>query len=181
MIETDRLRLRRWQASDLAPFVAINQDPEVLRYLPAPLSKEETMAWALRITAHMDQHGFGLFACEVKSSSEFIGFVGLQIPAFKADFTPCVEIGWRLARQHWGKFYATEAATAVMKAGFENYNLTEILAFTVPDNTRSRRIMEKLGMTHDPSENFAHPKLPKDHLLSNHVLYRAALNKTNSD
>jgi RimJ/RimL family protein N-acetyltransferase len=171
-LETQRLYLRTWQAGDLLPFTALNQDSAVLEHLPGPLSKEETEAFIRRITTHFTTHGFGLWACELKENGAFIGYVGLNIPNFSAAFTPCVEIGWRLASGHWGKGYATEAARQVMQAGFEQLGLPEIVSFTVPHNFRSRRVMEKLGMIYDASGDFSHPNLPHDHPLSTHVLYR---------
>lgn len=171
-IETNRLILREWQEEDLEAFARINQDPQVMEHFPALLSIEETAAFIERINQHFRKHGFGLWAVVLKESEELIGFVGLNIPSFEAHFTPCVEIGWRLASQHWGKGYATEAAKAVLKTGFKKYGLKEIVSFTVPANKRSIRIMEKIGMVRDPKDDFEHPKLPKDHPLLVHVLYR---------
>jgi 3-dehydroquinate dehydratase/shikimate dehydrogenase len=172
MITTERLILRKWQSSDLGPFAAMNQDPLVMEYFPATLSIEETQAFISRIKRHFIQHGFGLWAVELKDSKEFIGFVGLSIPTFEAHFTPCVEIGWRLGSKYWGKGFAVEAAQAVLDKAFNQYGLTDIVSFTSERNLRSIRVMEKLGMTHNPEEDFDHPKLPQDHLLARHVLYR---------
>ena len=124
-IETERLILREWQEADLESFARINQDPKVVEFLPAPLSLEETCSWINRIKHHFVEHGFGLWAVTLKCSGELIGFVGLNIPAFEAHFTPCVEIGWRLASSHWGKGYATEAAKAALKIGFDEVGLDE--------------------------------------------------------
>jgi RimJ/RimL family protein N-acetyltransferase len=171
-IETKRLLLREWQSANLAVFTRINQDPRVLEFLPAPLSLEETAAWIDRIKKHFADHGFGLWAATLKDNGELIGYVGLNVPAFDAHFTPCIEIGWRLASEHWGKGYATEAALAVLKVGFKEFGLDEIVSFTVPANNRSIHVMEKIGMMRDHGGDFSHPKLPVDHPLSQHVLFR---------
>ena len=168
LLETSRLLLRKWDMdSDLLPFTAIVQDPNVMEYYPA-LGDEEWAKGIIKIhNEQLDKNGLGLLACVLKSTREFIGYTGLMVPGFQAHFTPCVEIGWRLAHHAWGKGYATEAAQACLEHG-----LKEIVSFTVPQNLRSRRVMEKLGMTYDEQENFAHPRLPKEHPLSIHVLYR---------
>jgi RimJ/RimL family protein N-acetyltransferase len=171
-LRTERLLLRRWRPADLEPFAAMNADPQVMEHFPAPLSREESDAAAARIAAHFERHGFGLWAVEASSGAPFAGFIGLAIPRFEAHFTPCVEIGWRLAADHWGRGYATEGARAALAFGFESLRLEEIVSYTVPANLRSRRVMEKLGMTHDPSEDFDHPLLPEGHPLRRHVLYR---------
>ena len=172
MIETDRLRLRRWRASDHAPFAALNADPAVMEHLLAPLDRAESDAFVARIEAHFDQHGYGLWALEVKDGGTFVGFVGLAHVAFDADFAPAVEIGWRLARTAWGQGYASEAARRALAFGIEEAGLDEIVSFTVPANTRSRAVMERIGMTHDRSGDFDHPRVPEGHRLRRHVLYR---------
>lgn len=169
---TERLRLRRWQPEDLAPFAELNRDPVVMEYLAAPLSREASDALAAGIEAHFGAHGFGLFAVEVVEDRTFAGFVGLSIPRFEAHFTPCVEIGWRLAARCQGRGFATEGARAVLAFGFETLALGEIVSFTVPANVRSRRVMEKLGMTRSAAEDFDHPGVPEGHPLRRHVLYR---------
>jgi RimJ/RimL family protein N-acetyltransferase len=174
-IITERLILRPWQDEDVARFARINQDPQVLEFLPKPLSYEETSAWVERIAQHFAEHGFGLLAASLKTG-EFIGYIGLNIPTFKAKFTPCVEIGWRLAFEFWRQGFATEGAKAVLDVAFNEIGLKEVVAFTVPANTRSIRVIEKIGMTRDFSADFRHPNLPKDHPLSLHLLYRAAPN-----
>lgn len=173
MFETERLRLRRWLPEDNEPFARLNQDPRVMEYFPTVLTREESDALIQRINAHFDTHGFGLWASALKETGEFIGFIGLNIPSFEAHFTPCVEIGWRLAYEFWGKGYATEGAKAVLTMGFEEFGLSEIVSFTVPKNIRSRRVMENIGMTYHEKDDFMHPKLPEGHLLRPHVLYRA--------
>ncbi len=172
MLETNRLLLRAWRSEDLAPFAALNADPRVMEHFPAPLSRAESDALAERIQAHFDAHGFGVWAVEAPGVAAFAGFVGLAVPRFEAHFTPCVEIGWRLAAEHWGRGYATEGARAAMAFGFESLELDEIVSFTAPANVRSVRVMEKLGMTRDPEEDFDHPSLPEGHPLRRHVLYR---------
>ncbi len=171
-IRTERLRLRRWRPEDRAPFAALNADPAVVEFLGGPLAREESDALVARIEAHFDAHGFGLFAVEVVADGAFAGFVGLSIPSFSAHFTPCVEVGWRLASELQGRGYATEAARAVLALGFDTLELPEIVSFTAVANVRSRRVMEKLGMSRDPSDDFDHPALPAGHPLRRHVLYR---------
>jgi len=171
-IETDRLFLRRWRDPDREPFARLNRDRRVMEFFPGPLSAEQSDALVDRIEAHFDQHGFGLWAAESRAAGDFIGFIGLAIPRFEAAFTPCVEIGWRLDPAHWGKGLATEGAQAVVRHAFDVVGLDEIVSLTVPGNVRSRRVMEKLGMTHDPKEDFDHPILPPGHPLRRHVLYR---------
>jgi len=171
-LQTERLLLRRWRESDHAPFAALNADPRVMEHFPALLSPAETAARIGRIEAHFEEHGYGLWAVEIKGVTPFAGFVGLSIQKFEAHFMPCVEIGWRLAAEFWGRGYATEGARAALAFGFEQLGLAEILSFTVPANIRSRRVMEKLDMTHDPAEDFDHPLVPAGHPLVRHVLYR---------
>lgn len=171
-LRTGRLLLRRWAPADRAPFADLNADAEVMRYFPGVLSRAESEALVDRIEAHFAARGFGLWAVEAPGVAPFLGFVGLSVPRFEAPFLPGVEIGWRLARAHWGHGYATEAARAVLAFGFEVLHLPEIVSFTVPENTRSRAVMERLGMTHDPRDDFPHPSLPPGHPLRPHVLYR---------
>lgn len=170
--ETDRLFLRTWKKSDLETFYKINSDPQVMEFMPKTLRREESNQAAERIQAHFKSHNFGLWAIELKSTHQFIGFVGLSIPTFESHFTPCVEIAWRLGKDFWGKGFATEAAKKSLEIGFTTFNLNEILAFTVLANLRSIGIMKKLGMKTNPLENFDHPKLPENSPLKKHVLYR---------
>lgn len=171
-LETDRIILRKWKTSDLQPLIALNADPRVMEFFPAPLLPSETEAMLQIIEVKFQIQGFGFWATELKATGELIGFVGLNIPHFEAHFTPCVEIGWRLAYSHWGKGYATEGARACLEHGFTVLGLSEIVAFTTEKNLRSRRVMEKLRMKHDPKEDFDHPLLAADHPLKRHVLYR---------
>jgi RimJ/RimL family protein N-acetyltransferase len=171
-IETTRLLLRRWRDTDRDPFARLNADPTVMEYFPALLSKQESDRLADTIEAHFVSHSFGAWAAELRASGEFIGFIGLAIPRFEAAFMPAVEIGWRLDAAHWGKGLSTEGAQAVVRHAFDVLQLEEIVSFTVPANVRSRRVMEKLGMSHDPREDFDHPHLPPGHAMRRHVLYR---------
>src|SRR6185369_3079349 len=171
-LRTERLRLRRWREEDRAPFAAMNADPRVMEHFPALLSRDESDALVARIEAHLAQHGFAQWAVEIPGVTPFAGFVGLSIPRFEATFTPCVEIGWRLAADYWGQGFATEGAKAALEFGFKQLGLAEILSFTVPANLRSRRVMEKIGMTHNSADDFDHPFLASGHSLSRHVLYR---------
>ncbi|MFZ1429726.1 MAG: GNAT family N-acetyltransferase [Geminicoccaceae bacterium] len=172
MITTARLRLRLWREQDLPAFAALNADPRVMEHFPGTLSSTDSDAMAARHRAHLAAHGFGLWAVEVPGRAAFIGCVGLAVPRFAAHFTPCVEIGWRLAAEHWGQGYATEAAAAVLGHAFGRLGLEQVVSFTVPANLRSRRVMERLGMTRAPADDFDHPSLPEGHPLRPHLLYR---------
>ena len=172
-IDTDRLHLRLWRPEDRPAFAAMNADPMVMEFFPKLLDRAESDGRAAKIDEHFARHGFGLWAVEVPGAVDFIGFVGLSVPEFEAHFTPCVEIGWRLARDYWSKGYATEAALAVLSFGFQQLALEEIVSFTVPANRRSRRVMERIGMTHSPADDFDHPTISEAHPLRRHVLYRA--------
>jgi RimJ/RimL family protein N-acetyltransferase len=172
ILRTDRLRLRRWRLEDREPFAAMNADPRVMEFLPALLTREESDAMMARIEARFEKSGYGLWAVEVVGGAPFAGYVGLSMPSFQAKFTPCVEIGWRFAFDHWGHGYATEGARAALAFGFDVVGLSEIVSFTVPDNVRSWRVMEKIGMMRDPNDDFDHPNLPAGHHLRKHVFYR---------
>ena len=172
MIETERLLLRRWREEDREPFYRLNSDARVMEFFPECLTRAHSDSLVDRINEHFKKHGFGLFAAELRKDQTFIGFVGVAVPSFKAHFTPCVEIGWRLAADYWGRGLATEGARAVVKYAFEELALDALVSFTVPKNIRSRRVMEKIGMTHDVSDDFDHPNLPERHPLRRHVLYR---------
>ncbi len=167
-IETTRLRLRRWIDADFEPLVAMNADPRVMEFFPSTASRKETEDLWSRIHDHFETHGFGLWAMEVDGI--FAGWLGLMRPRFEAHFTPCVEVGYRLRTEFWGRGLATEGARAVLRYGFERLKLEEIVSFTVPSNTRSRRVMEKIGLTF--SEDFDHPLIAEGHPMRHHVLYR---------
>lgn len=169
---TERLILRAWRPEDCEPFARMNSDPAVMEYFPALLTRTESDALVDRAEAHFVTHGYGPWAAELKPTGEFVGFIGLSIPRFEAHFTPCVEIGWRLAAAHWGRGLATEGAQAVSECALGELRLKEIVSFTSESNVRSRRVMEKIGMTHDAADDFDHPGLPEGHWLRRHVLYR---------
>jgi RimJ/RimL family protein N-acetyltransferase len=171
-LRTARLLLRPWREADLEPFAALNADPRVMEHMPACLTRAQSDAQAQRIGAQLMERGHGYWALELPGVAPFIGFAGLGLADFPAPFTPCVEVAWRLAPEHWGQGYATEAARAALADGFVRLRLQEVLSFTVPGNTRSRRVMERLGMRHAPREDFQHPRLPEGHPLRPHVLYR---------
>ena len=171
--QTERLVLRHWTEDDLEPFARMNADPRVMEFFPAVLSREESDRLVRdRATPHFERHGFGVCAAELRKTGAFIGFIGLAVPAFEAHFTPCVEIGWRLAAQYWGRGLATEGAREMVRYAFDAVGLAELVSMTVPANLRSRHVMEKLGMTRDPADDFDHPKMPEQHPLRRHVLYR---------
>jgi len=172
ILSSERLILRPWRDSDLAPFAALNADPQVMEHFPATLSVAETEAMVGRIRAAMAAHGFGWWAAELPGEAPFIGFIGLWRSAFEAHFTPCVEVGWRLARPFWGRGLATEGARACLCFGYEELRLAEIVALATTANSRSQAVMRRLGMSRDPADDFDHPKLPPGHRLQRHVLYR---------
>lgn len=171
-LQAPRLRLRAWRDKDLPAFAALNADPEVMEFFPKQLDRAESDAAVARFSEHFRRHGFGLWAVEVPDVAPFVGFVGLTVTTFEAPFTPCVEIGWRLARAHWGRGYATEAARAALRFGFEELALREVVSFTSTVNRRSMAVMERLGMVRSPADDFDHPSLPEGHPLRRHVLYR---------
>ena len=171
-IETPRLLLRPWRDDDLPAFAALNADSRVMEFFPALKDRAESDASVARFMAHIARHGFGFWAVEVPGVADFVGFVGLKVVDFEARFAPCVEVGWRLAYDHWGRGYATEAANASLDFGFTRLGLEEIVSFTVPANRRSRAVMERIGMTHDPADDFDHPLVAEGHPLRRHVLYR---------
>ncbi len=164
-----RLSLRAWRSDDLDAFAALNADPRVMQFFPSALSRDESAQLIDRMQAHIDRCGWGLWAVDVEGRC--IGFTGLSRPRFEAHFTPCVEIGWRLARGAWGNGYATEAAQLALAFGFIELQLTELVSFTALINQRSQRVMERLGMRRSGADDFDHPALP-GHRLQRHVLYR---------
>ncbi|WP_260411201.1 GNAT family N-acetyltransferase [Cohnella xylanilytica] len=168
--ETSRLRLRDWSDADLEPFARMNADAEVMRYFPATMSGEATRAFYESILRDFREDGFGFYAAEEKESGEFIGFIGLRRVTFEADFTPCVEIGWRLRRESWGRGYATEGAEACLELGFGELGLPEIYSFTAEVNQPSWNVMRKIGMSFVGT--FDHPRVSADSPLCKHVLYR---------
>ncbi len=172
-ITTQRLLLREWREDDLAPFAALNADPEVMRYFPAALTRVESDEFAHYVQGLLALHGWGLWAVEVRGVAPFIGFVGLNRPRFEAHFTPAIEVGWRLDRPHWGRGFATEAAAAALTFAFDELGCSEVVSFTSPVNQRSIRVMRRLGMSRDPADDFDHPAV-SDGPWRRHVLYRVA-------
>lgn len=173
MIETERLLLRPWRDADREPFYRITSDPRVMEFFPAIPTRQESHALVDRCQQHLHAHGFTFFAAELKEAARLIGFIGLAHTPLETHFTPCVEIGWRLGCEYWNRGLATEGARAALTYGFDRLKLPEIVAFTAQGNLRSRRVMEKLGMTYNPRDNFEHPGIAVGHPLRPHVLYRA--------
>ncbi len=171
-LHTARLLLRNWKDEDLAPFAALNADPVVMEFFADTLSRDRSDHTARVFASQIRERGWGLWAVEEVASGRFIGFVGLSIPNWQAAFTPCVEVGWRLALPFWGKGYATEAGKSSLEYGFERLGLPEIVSFTTAPNVRSQKVMQRLGMTRNPMDDFDHPHLEPGHCLQRHVLYR---------
>jgi RimJ/RimL family protein N-acetyltransferase len=171
IIETPRLILRHWRESDLEAMTAINQDPKVMEFL-VPKSKEETQKFIQANIKNLEKFGYCLYPVELKQTQELIGWVGLNYTDFPAAFTPAIEIGWRLGSQYWGNGYASEAALAVRDYAFNNLGIKELVSFTVPENKRSIKLMQRLGFSSDPINNFRHPMIETGHRLSEHVLYK---------
>jgi RimJ/RimL family protein N-acetyltransferase len=177
--ESDRLLLRQWRKQDREPFARLNADSEVMEFFPSTLSHLESDAFAERIEQSIASRGWGLWAAELKESGEFIGFVGLEQPTPAIPYSPCVEVGWRLARPFWGKGYATEAARMALRAAFELVDLPEVFSFTSVLNLRSRAVMARLGMVAEP-DTFEHPNVPEDHRLREHFAFRITKTEWNS-
>jgi RimJ/RimL family protein N-acetyltransferase len=173
MIRTSRLVLREWRETDLDAFAAMSADPRVMEFFPSLLDRAQSASMIARWKAHFAEHGFGFLAIEVPGVADFVGICGMAWARFDAHFTPCVEIGWRLAYDHWGHGYASEAAQGVLDYGFTTLHLDQIVAFAVVSNRRSRQVMERIGMTYDPADDFDHPVIPVGSPLRRHVLYRA--------
>ncbi len=170
-IETPQLIIRQWKASDYEPYIALNQDSDVMKFFPAVSTRDETLAQIEQFTNHIEQYGYGFFAVERKDNHEFIGFTGLSHPRFESYFTPCVETGWRLSKPNWNLGFATEAAKGCLEYGFDAIGLGEIYSFTSVHNKRSERVMLKIGMV--KVGEFEHPLIAEGHLLRRHVLYKA--------
>jgi len=170
-ILTPRLRLRPWRDADLAPFAAMNADPRVMACMPGVLDRAASDAAAKRLRDHFDQHGFGKWVVETRVGEHFVGVVGLGWCTFDAPANPSVEVGWRLFHSQWGNGYATEAARAALDCGFGAWRLERITSFTVPANERSWRVMERLGMSRSPADDFDHPLIAPDSSLRRHVTY----------
>ncbi|MBB5020397.1 ribosomal-protein-alanine N-acetyltransferase [Chitinivorax tropicus] len=172
LLSTSRLVLRDWQDSDLEPWVAMNADAMVRRYFPTIASREQAIVEMQRFREHGERHGFTLWPLEIPGQTAFAGVVGLFRTPIEAHFTPCVEIGWRLAIPYWGQGYATEAARLALQYGFDTLQLAEIVALTAADNQPSRAVMARIGMQHNAADDFDHPRVADGHPLKRHVLYR---------
>ncbi|WP_243718982.1 GNAT family N-acetyltransferase [Actinomadura sp. 7K534] len=175
-MRTERLVMRRWQDGDREPFAAMNADPEVMEHFPAPLTRAESDALIASFETRFEEDGFGFWALETAGTGEFVGFTGLSAVRFQAPFVPAVEIGWRLVRSAWGHGYASEAARRALRFAFED-GIDEVVSFTAAANTRSRAVMERIGMTRDPADDFDRPLVPDGHRLKRHVLYRTTTAK----
>jgi RimJ/RimL family protein N-acetyltransferase len=183
IVQTKRLILRQWHQEDLGPFAQLNADSRVREYFPGLLNQQESDASVKLMSDHIERSGWGFWAASLIQTGEFIGFIGLEDVYFKEPFNklnPAVEIGWRLAFNHWGKGYATEGALAALRYGYETLNLEEIVSFTAVANQSSRHVMEKIGMHHDSKDDFDHPKLSEGHSLKRHILYRLEKSKWSS-
>ena len=170
--ETKRLILRTWRDDDFQPMCDINQDPLVMAHFPALQDAQTTQRLIDNARRHFDQHGYGLYAVERRDTGEFIGFIGCQVVGFEASFAPATEIAWRLASAYWGNGFATEGARAVLRDAFQRLALPEVVSFTAATNTRSIRVMQKIGLIHDMTGDFEHPRLEPNSPLCRHVLYR---------
>lgn len=172
IIQTSRLILRQWSDADLEPLAKLNADPRVMEYFPSILTREESNALLRSAYTHIEKYGWGKWAVVLLETGEFIGRIGLEEIDFQASFAPNIELGYRLAFEHWGKGYASEVAKAALEYGFTHLNLQEIVAFTPVQNMRSQLVMKRIDMHNDPSHNFDHPRLAEGHPLKKHVLYR---------
>jgi RimJ/RimL family protein N-acetyltransferase len=172
VLTTERLRMRAWRDEDIAPFAALNADPRVMEFFPEPYGYERTERFVAVIRERWEQLKYSLWAVERLDTGSFIGYVGLWPAIFAAPFTPAVEVGWRLAAEHWGHGFATEAGRAALSYAFGPLGFEEIVSFTSAINVRSWRVMERLGMTRDTAGDFDHPSNPEGHRLRRHVLYR---------
>lgn len=173
MIETTRLILREWTDEDDAPFAELNADPEVMRHFPKTLTRQESDDLIIRFKKRLTENGYCLWAVELKKNREFIGAIGLSYIDAESDIphVPFVEVGWRLARNHWRNGYAFEGANASLAYAFNQLNLDAVYAFTAKTNVPSESLMKKLGMTNTQSD-FIHPKIAKDSPLQPLCLYK---------
>lgn len=171
-LTTPRLILRGWDSGDLRPFAALNADPIVMQHFLAPLTREESDAMVDSIVQNWAARNFGLWAVERVDDGAFIGFIGLNAPGFETPFGPAIEIGWRLARDSWGRGYAPEGALAALAFAWDVLDLDEVQSWTATANVSSQRVMQKIGMTHNPQDDFDHPRVPVGHALRRHVRYR---------
>ena len=172
---TPRLLLRPWRKEDFEPFSKINADARVMKYFPCPLNREESDQLAIKLKARIEEKGWGIWAMNLIEPEQFIGALGLidlTKTSFPAPFTPAVELVWRLSFEHWEKGYETEGALAALQYGFKNLQFNEIVSFTAVQNESSRHVFEKVGMHHDPKDDFDHPMLPNESPFKRHILYR---------
>ena len=169
-LETHRLRLRQWRESDFEAFAKMNADVKVMEYYPSVLTAEQSNDLADKIQARIKENGWGFWAIELKSTNTFIGFTGLNEPSYVLPVTPCIEIGWRLAYQYWGKGYVTEAARKCLSVAFEQLKCPVVYSFTSVQNKKSEAVMQRLNMV-NLEQNFEHPIIPIDNPLREHVLY----------
>lgn len=176
-LSTPRLLLRRWRDADRAPFARLNADPVVMEHFPHALTRAQSDAFVDRLKTSFADHGYGHWAVEHRATGELLGCTGLLLHTFEAPFTPAVEVGWRLAAHAWGHGYATEAATACLDHAFETLDLPEVVSMTAVINLRSVVVMQRLGMTRDPADDFDHPRVVEGHRLRRHVLYRVTADR----
>ncbi len=172
LLLTPRLFLRRWREADREPFARMNADSRVMKYFPATLSRAESDALIDHVEAGIESRGFGLYAAELRHAGRFIGFIGISSPGPDFPISPCIEIGWRLDAKFWNQGLAAEGAREVLRHAFQDVGLEEVVSFTSTTNLPSRRVMEKIGMTRDPADDFDNPRIPEGHPLRRHVLYR---------
>lgn len=171
-IITERLLMRGFRDTDREPFAVMNADPRVMEHFVQPMTREQTDAFVDRITAHWAEHGWGLWALERRDTGAFIGYTGLWPVTFEAAFEPRVEVGWRLAAEHWHQGFATEAARAAVDHAFDVLGRPEVVSFTAVGNVPSQRVMQRIGMCHEPEWDFDHPAVPEGHPVRPHVFYR---------
>ncbi len=176
-LATERLVLRRWRDADREPFAALNGDPEVMEHFPSLLTRGESDRMIASLETRFETRGSDCGRSRCAQPARSIGFVGLNVPSFDAHFMPAVEVGWRLARPAWGHGYATEAARASLSFGFGEAGLDEIVAMTTTTNSRSQAVMERLGMSRNPTDDFDHPGVERSHRLCRHVLYRISADR----
>lgn len=167
---SERVGFREWTEEDIEPFAEMNASKKVMEYFPKTLSKDESINFVKKINAAFKEYGYGLYAVDELQTNEFIGFIGFSYPSFKLEFTPCIEIGWRIKQEKWNKGFATEGAKRCLKFGFDTLNFKEVYSFTSKVNTKSERVMQKIGMK--KAQEFEHPKIELGSHLKTHVLYK---------
>jgi RimJ/RimL family protein N-acetyltransferase len=171
-IETPRLLLRQWRDADLEPWAEMSADLRVMEFLGAPLDAARAIAIGKSLAERHERDGYGWWVVEVKDGPPFAGLIALQDVPFEAHFTPALEVGWRLAAPHWGNGYATEGAAAAIAFAFDELDRSEVVAMTAKRNLQSQRVMQRLGMTCDPADDFDNPRVAEGSALRPHVLYR---------